>query len=366
MKSHKIRTRYLYIGAILAIITLSIIGCLRMRMIQPYSGPLPKVTAWIAFWDWNRGIETIDAHPGMFSEVFPFWYDMDSTGRVFYAQGMPRPGAASRPLSMNEKRFVKYCHARGIKVLPLISNEFDKKRTHAVLNDDTIRRRHIDNILALVDKYDYDGIDIDYEGMLGIDREPFSRFMKELSDELHQRGKLLSAAVHAKFSEPGSWDANIAHDYKSLGQSCDRIRIMAYDHHYSGGEPGCIAPTDWMEDILKFAVTQIPPEKIYFGVGIYGINWGKPKDTEGMYTTAMRLSQKYNTPVNWDEKSQENWFTFTDPSTGNQRTVWFFDARSFAARWEMIKKYHIGGVSLWRIGGEDPAMWKMIEEDRRK
>ena len=339
-------------------------GCATLKIGKPVDNPSPKITSWIAFWDWDRGVKSIQKNSDIITEIMPFWYDMDSTGNLFPSQGIPEMREQGLLKSMNEKKFVEYCHRRGIKVIPLISNEFNKFHVHEMLSNNSIRQYHLENIVNLVVENQYDGIDIDYEGMMKEDRNLYSYFLRDLAERLHGYGKILSVAVHAKVSEPGGWDSNIAHDYPAIGHVVDRVRIMAYDHHWSGGEPGCIQPLDWIEQIVNFAVTVIPPEKIYLGIGIYGIDWGSPKDREAMYHDAVRIARENKSAIQWDLLSKENWFTYTEESTYSNRTVWFQDGKSFSYRWDLVRRYKLGGISFWRIGGEDPQTWRIIRADK--
>lgn len=321
----------------------------------------PQVSAWIAFWDWRNGSTTLQKQGDIIKEIMPFWYDMDSTGEIFYSEGIPHLTSAGK-LSLDPHQFVQDCHQRGMKVLPLISNEFDKERVHAMLSDETTRHRHIENILRLVRTYGYDGVDIDYEGLMKEDRDAYSSFLSDLGKALHKEKKLLSVAVMAKTSEPGSWDSVIAMDYKAIGKAADRVRIMAYDYHYSGGEPGPIAPLSWVRNILDFATREIPPQKIWLGIGIYGIDWGPGKDREMSYNDATTLAARYEIQPQWDPDWSETWFTYTEISTFAQRTVWFQESQSLQKRWEFCCKYNIGGISLWRIGSEDGKIWQIFRK----
>src|SRR5208283_998579 len=116
---------------------------------------------------------TVRKNSDIISELMPFWYDMDSTGAIFDSEGIPEMREKGLLKNMDQKKFVEYCHHHHIKVIPLISNEFKKQSVHAVLSNDTIRQRHIENIVTLVMMNNYDGVDIDYEEMMQEDRDPF-------------------------------------------------------------------------------------------------------------------------------------------------------------------------------------------------
>jgi spore germination protein YaaH len=44
---------------------------------------------------------------------------------------------------------------------------------------------------------------------------------------------------------------------------------MTYDEHYPGGTAGPIASISWVENVVKYAITVIPREKIMLGVAAY-------------------------------------------------------------------------------------------------
>jgi spore germination protein YaaH len=355
----KIRYKSLWVLLIAGILSL-VTSNLMAKKAMP-AATQPNIAVWVAFWDWRDACTTLDTQSKTIKEVMPFWYDMDSTGEIFYSEGIPHLISAGR-LDLDTRQFTRECQAKGMKVLPLISNEFDKQRVHNLLSDPASRQRHIDNILQLIRLNGYDGVDIDYEGLKKEDREAYALFLMELGKALHQEKKLLSVAIAAKTSEPGNWDSVIALDYKAIGKAADRVRIMAYDYHYSGGEPGPIAPLSWVRNILEFSTKEIPPQKIWLGIGAYGIDWGPGKDRELTYTGATALAAKYQAVPQWDPDWSETWFTYTEESTLSQRTVWFQESQSFQKRWEFCKKFKIGGVSIWRIGGEDPEIWEFLRK----
>ena len=80
----------------------------------------------------------------------------------------------------------------------------------------------------------FDGVQIDFEKVLIKDKELFYSFLRELRTRLP--GKIFSLAVPALVSDsPGIWN------YGDLNTLADKIVVMAYDEHWSGGSPGSIA-----------------------------------------------------------------------------------------------------------------------------
>lgn len=48
------------------------------------------------------------------------------------------------------------------------------------------------------------------------------------------------------------------------------------------------------------------------------------------------------------------------PYVTEKHTVWFVDANYIRFVWNTIQEYGLGGIILWRPGGEDPALWDVI------
>jgi len=68
--------------------------------------------------------------------------------------------------------------------------------------------------------------------------------------------KLLIVSVHAKTDSTGAWSGAAAHDYVGIGQAADVVRVMGYDFHWQGSSPGSIAPADWVDAVLAYAVSK--------------------------------------------------------------------------------------------------------------
>ena len=130
-----------------SVLVLMLAGCVTVKLTKPEPEYQPKITAWMAFWDWDRAMITVRKNSDIISELMPFWYDMDSTGAIFDSEGIPEMREKGLLKNMDQKEFVEYCHHHQIKVIPLISNEFKKQSVHAVLSNDSIRQWHIENIV---------------------------------------------------------------------------------------------------------------------------------------------------------------------------------------------------------------------------
>ncbi len=275
-----------------------------------------------------------------------FWYELARDGSI--------KGAVQSQYGMEMAR------SAGVRIVPSILNGgFDRARVAEIIHDPARRAQHIDAILALVMENDFDGIDIDYESLYPEDRDNFSLFIEELAAALHAEDKLLSMAVHAKTAEPGNWGGPQAQDWVRLGAAVDEFKIMVYDYHNGASEAGPIAPLAWADAVLTFAATQLPPEKTYLGVPVYGYRWTGSRGESLIWRQVNKLIEQ-SAPILQRDENGEAWFTL---DTG--QTVYYHDAESMRVRLQTLLTAHpdLAGISIWSLGGEDPAIWPTIRQE---
>ena len=314
-----------------------------------------RVSGNLVFWDQARGIDAIVANADVFSEISPFWYRVLADGRV-------APYTTATGASYVDASLLSFLRARGILVIPTVANivdgVWDGAAVRAIVADPQLRAANIANLVSLAVNNGYDGIDLDYEDLTAADRAAYTSFVRDLAAALHGAGKLLTVNVYAKTEEPGSWDGPRAQDWQAIGEAADQVRIMTYEYSWSTSAPGPIAPVSWVDDVIGFARTQIPAAKIVQGVPLYGYDWVGQRGTDIVWTQAMSLASQYAAAIRWDAASASPWFDYLAGST--RHTVWFENAASVDAKLAVAAAHDIGGVTLWRLGGEDPGAWPAL------
>ena len=245
--------------------------------------------------------------------------------------------------------------------MPSIQNAgFNREAVAAIIHDPARRAQHVQDLVALVTANGFDGLDLDYESLNPEDRDDFSLFVEELAAALHARNKLLSIAVHPKTAEPGTWNGPQAQDYARLGAAVDEFKIMTYDYHWSTSEAGPIAPLDWVDQVLAYAATVVPPEKTYLGVPFYGYDWTGSTGEPLNWRQATKLASQNNAELQRDASSGEAWFTYGD----GRHTAYFNDAETLRQRLQSAFERHpaLAGVAIWALGGEDPENWSVLDQ----
>jgi spore germination protein YaaH len=291
---------------------------------------------------------TAQANRAALSGVSLFQYHLGANGQL-----IEYPGVGGAPTWVAQ---------RGLAVVPMITNHienrWDRDVVARVLGDPNRRRQHVDRIITLAVNGGYPRIELDYESLSATDREPFSAFVEELAAALHARGKQLSVAVHAKLAEPGEWDGPQAQDWSRIGAAADWVIVMTYDHDPS--RPGPIAPLEWTRAVLRFATTRIPPGKIIQGIPLYGYDWSRnARAVDRTYSQLLDLARARGGELRRDEVDRHLTLEYTD--RGVRHEVWFADAETVAALTEIGREVGVAGYALWRLGGEDPSVWALLQ-----
>jgi spore germination protein len=316
------------------------------------------VVASVPYWNIDYGTTSVLADRHTFSEMSPWIYGLDRRGQIV-------PQYAPAQAATVDAQLARLRAAR-IPVLPTLANVVQGKWVYQpvitdILRNPRVRAQHVAAIVALVQRQDYAGIDIDYEDLLASDRNAFTAFIAELAGALHAKGKVLSVDLFAKPTNRGYDQRNLAQDYRAVGQVADQVRLMGYDYHWAGSKPGPIAPIDWIRAVLSYAKTQIPAGKIILGVPLYGYDWSGGKGTPVSSQQAFQLSEQHGVQPHFDAASQSPWFGYTDQA-GRRHVVWFENGPSAQVKFQEANRAGIGGVYVWIYGLEDASIWTALRQ----
>ncbi len=319
-----------------------------------------QVVAWIPYWDQERAFQSFTTNIDSFDYVSLFWYYLDKNGDI--VKYIP---------AREDKSIIAIAHSNGVKVLALIANlpdagggDWDAVRVNRVISSPQARAKHIEDILEIVRRHNFDGINIDYESLEASHKNDFTSFIKELSEALHKENKIVALALHPKTAEGRANESNgsQAQDWKELGNYADQLHIMTYEQYNASTKPGPSAESTWNKRVIAYAKKLIPIEKIYFGVGLYGYEWPKDSEREVRGLTSMQIDHiiaSSSPRIMRDPASQEAHFVYENDE-GQEFEVWYNDVESVAYKLHFAKEEGVGGVGLWRLGGEDPRVWELM------
>ena len=281
--------------------------------------------------------------------IAPFWATLNADASVTDRGGSDHASV------------VKYAKANSIQALLLVNNAKSTgtvKPIHTVLSNPALRKKAIDNLEAFIKQYQMDGINIDFEEVPAGDRDNLTAFMAELYTRLKPQGYVVTIDVFPKHNE--LVDISKPYDYAKLAQYADKIMLMSYDYHGRWSDPGAVSPIISVDKDLQYALKFIPKHKLYLGIPGYGYDWSS-KGVESLeYGPIQNLISKSGAKVEWDDVSKSPYFKYTG-TDGVKHEVWFENSYSLRFKLDLVNKYDIAGIAIWKLGSEDQAFWPLIE-----
>jgi len=322
-------------------------------------------SAWIPYWDYSRGLNTLKANKGKFNSISPVIYELNKNGSLKKTKGD------------TYIELQNYAKQNGIKFIPTIAM-FDHELFTPILQNDDNRTRHINAVLEEIESNNYDGIDLDYESTKLTDKEKYFDMIKRIRtgiDDIETRKNVqltFSITVLAQWGDetyyPSLRETRQVQDWKELSKYADEIRIMAYDYtsQYST-EPGPIAPLPWIDEVMKKATDEIPKEKIILSLHNYAYNWAsaevdpnvdfennppgeKIKADAFTYDKVLEIKAKYKGTDSNDMLWSEHYYSYK--KDGASRIMIYVDKENIIERTDIAKRYGIKGVCFWRLGGD--------------
>ncbi|XP_026687735.1 probable chitinase 10 [Diaphorina citri] len=278
---------------------------------------------------------------------------------------------------------------KGVKVSLAIGGWNDSLggKYSRLVNSATARQRFIEHVVKFLLKYQFDGLDLDWEYPTcwqvncdagpDSDKESFGLFVRELHQAFKPHGLLLSAAV-----SPSKQVINAAYDVKALSESLDWISVMTYDYHGQWDKKtGHVAPLyehpddDFFYFNANFTMNYwmkkgAPSRKLVMGMPMYGqafslansndhgLNAAAPgAGLAGEYTRQAGFLAYYEICAKiksgqWtvvkDKKNRIGPYAYSD-----NQWVGYDDVDMIRTKSEFIKSMNLGGGMIWALDLDD-------------
>ena len=244
------------------------------------------------------------------------------------------------------------------------TDSFSSQLVHQLLGSSEAQTRLIASISEQVQRKGYRGVDVDFEYVYGEDAEPYASFLSRLREVLSPQGLPLSVALAAKTRDDQPGRLYEGHDYGLIAQAVDYALLMTYDWGYVSGPPMAVAPLPQVREVVEYALTHFKPQQLYLGIPNYGYNWPIPfKEGNRAVSVgnqqAVRLAWDRHAAIRFDETAQAPWFRYVDEN-GQEREVWFEDARSIQSKLKLALEYRLHGVGYWNLDRPFPQNWVVL------
>lgn len=278
---------------------------------------------------------------------------------------------------------------KGIKVTLAIggwNDSLGNKYSRLVLSAES-RARFVRHVAEFIEKYGFDGLDLDWEypvcwqvecdkGMPE-EKEGFASLVRELALEFRPRGWLLSAAV-----SPSKMVIDKGYDVPTLAEYFDWIAVMTYDFHgHWDKKTGHVAPLYYLPGdtydyfnanfSLNYWIEKgTPPSKLIMGMPLYGQSFSLA-DTKktglneksygpgeaGEFTRAGGFLAFYEI---CDRINKGGWTVERDDEGrigpfAHRGSQWvsYDDVAEIRRKSNLIKKMNLGGGMVWALDLDD-------------
>ena len=243
-----------------------------------------------------------------------------------------------------------------------------------IVADPEAETRYVDEVIAIIDRADYDGIDLDWEypdsasEVIGFER--LSRTFRKRLDDLGTRKNRSMTLTMAASSNPDTlkWLKT-----EFLVETMDWVNLMTYDMagewsgyaghnaplHASSREPS--EAKNSLENSVNYLlkVRKLPPDRLALGIPLYGRGFSvgepyastkgvpKTKLPQGDYRHLHTLGDSGWTRVR-DAETKVPWLIAPDKSS----VIGYDDAQSVALKTQWAMHQGLRGVFFWEIDAD--------------
>ena len=298
--------------------------------------------------------EVLDATLTHLSYITPFSYGFKADGSL---------------VTLADDIITESAHSSGVPPIMLLTTlntdgQFDNNLSQLLLNDTAMQDYLIESIIENMQLKGYRILDVDFEFVFPESRVAYANFIKRIKQAFEPYGYQVWVALAPKTSKEQKGLLYEAHDYALLGKAADRVLLMTYEWGYRYGPNMAVAPINKVREVVDYALTELPSQKILLGVPNYGYDFTLPfvpnesEATTLSNTGAVTLALEKNASIEYDPISQAPFFRYNE--NGKTHEVWFEDARSIQAKLDLMDEKSLSGISIWNLMNYFPQNFLML------
>ncbi len=283
---------------------------------------------------------------------------------------------------------ISTAHANGTRVVLTIQsfawNSAGVARQKALLGSEAARANLAWQIAAAVRDRGADGVNLDFEPIVAGFADQFTALVQAVRAQLDT----IAPGYQLTFDTTG-YIGNYPIEAATAPGGADAIVIMGYDYKgASSGTAGSIAPIGGpvydIADTLAAYTSRVPASKLILGVPYYGRAWSiaapelnAPTMSAAKYGASVSVlyemalefatahGRRYD-PVEgvaWTAYQREN-CTNTYGCVTAWRGLYYDDAETLAAKYDLVNAYDVRGVGIWALGydGSRPELYAVIKD----
>jgi cellulose synthase/poly-beta-1,6-N-acetylglucosamine synthase-like glycosyltransferase/peptidoglycan/xylan/chitin deacetylase (PgdA/CDA1 family)/spore germination protein YaaH len=285
------------------------------------------------------------AHAGQLTHVSPEWLTLvDGEGTLKVK---------------SDQQVLDVAKDNKIILLPLLRNlvgdTWQPEAVEGLINGPQARQdRFIARLLEHLMKAEAGGVLIDWNQIDPAYQQSLTFLLSRLADALHQQKMELWLCI------PMGLELK-AFDLETLASVVDRFVAVLHDENSEVDPPGPIASQPWFDGWLQTILAYGKPSQWVVAIGAYGYDWAQGQKEAHTLSFADVMTRAGRAGLH-DCRSQQPVYNphFSYMDGDAEHTVWFLDGVTFFNQVCSARRLHAGGISVSRLGTEDPAIWQVL------
>lgn len=246
--------------------------------------------------------------------------------------------------------------------------ELDVERVFNLLINQDYQLRFIKNILNIIRPSRYYGVNFFVSRLSESNQKLYFEFLTRLSEVLRAYGYLIFVTVNPNFNYTNGDILFQNIDYSYVSNLIDGVTFVKELWASYQGPPSPITSISQLSSFIDFLTPMVSPERIYAKIPLLAYSWTLPNGNKSMTDNCMTLNSATSlafdvgADIEFDEASQTPFFQFENMYSLNssEHIVWFVDARTFNAMFQLVVGKGIAGVDIWNIMGFYQQLWSVF------
>jgi cellulose synthase/poly-beta-1,6-N-acetylglucosamine synthase-like glycosyltransferase/peptidoglycan/xylan/chitin deacetylase (PgdA/CDA1 family)/spore germination protein YaaH len=300
----------------------------------------PLAVGFYAPWD-DASAASLGRHIGDLDWLVPAWFSVTGPNHVI-----------TRFPDLRGRAIIATSAARP-RLVPMVQNaiqgEWDGAGMALLLAHPAERQKLLDRLEAALIAAKVEGVFFDFESLPPSAQPNYLTFLREAKARCAKHNWKLAMAAPVADTD---WNL------RAFAAVVDRLFMMAYDEHEPDSPPGPIASQPWFVQTVAHDIQGLPPEKVVVALGGYAYDWAKSGTDAASVEQALLTAHESNAMPAFDKASGN--LSYQYDGGGELHTVWLLDAVSLHNQMLATRAMGINAFALWRLGTEDPTVWKIF------
>ena len=274
---------------------------------------------------------------------------------------------------INDTEILQLAKSFGVAPLLIITTlstlgQINVENAYTILNNENNMDRLIDNLINILKRKGYYGINIAYELLTNLTLPAYENFNTKAYTRFKEEGLAFFVTISPNIIFTASGITFEELDYSKIVQQSDGTNILNYLWGSYMGPPAPIASVSRINEFLDYLMPQVSPDKLAIGLPLIAYDWELPysiglsKAVSLTLDMAIVLAKQFGTVIQFDEPSQTPFFTYNRAQSGIlvNHIVWSVNPTSMDEILKIITDRGLNGSGLWNVMAYNHQIWLVI------